>query len=74
MDRGGRNDPCWCDGKFTTPGDSGAPVYVEGQYGDAWIAGIHNGSAWIDGKDRMVNTRAWSILEQTNSNLVFGDS
>ncbi|WEH13055.1 hypothetical protein [Streptomyces sp. VNUA24] len=75
MDRGGTNNPCYCNGNFTKPGDSGAPVYEQGAWGDAIIAGIHHGAAWnYNGADRMINIRAATILRSMNADMVYGDS
>ncbi|MFF7843182.1 hypothetical protein ACFZC6_30970 [Streptomyces ossamyceticus] len=73
IDRGGNNN-CGC-GKFTAPGDSGAPVHEEGQAGDSVIGGMHRGAVWnYNGQDRMLNVRVNSILNSANADIVKGDS
>lgn len=70
MDRGG-TDPCHCNGKFTAPGDSGAPVYEPGwPEGTAVITGIHHGAMFRNGANRMVNIKPGSILQAFNADMV----
>ncbi|NEA99024.1 hypothetical protein [Streptomyces sp. SID13726] len=73
MDRGG-TDECSCNGNFTQPGDSGAPVFeTNPNYDSATIAGIHHGAVWgYNGANRMVNIRAWSILRAFNADIIIG--
>ncbi|WP_030942496.1 hypothetical protein [Streptomyces sp. NRRL S-646] len=74
IDRGGNNG-CGC-GKFTAPGDSGAPVFEPGYRGDdAIIGGMHRGAVWnYNGQDRMLNVKVNSILNSANAEIVKGDS
>ncbi|MEU5041816.1 hypothetical protein [Streptomyces griseorubiginosus] len=77
MDRGG-TDPCHCNGNFTAPGDSGAPVYELG-WADytpnnqaAVIMGHHHGKIWFGGYDRMVNVKPGQVLSNWNLSMMYG--
>jgi hypothetical protein len=77
MDRGG-TDWCGCNGQFTAPGDSGAPVFeVEWNantvdHQGAHIMGHHHGKFWWNGQDRMVNVKPGQILQAWNVHVMFG--
>ncbi|MEU0883886.1 hypothetical protein ABZ345_35240 [Lentzea sp. NPDC005914] len=79
MDRGG-TDRCHCNGKFTAPGDSGAPVYELGwdpntpDHKAAVLTGHHHGSFWFNGYDRMVNVKPGQVLQGWNLRPMYGSS
>ncbi len=67
-DRGGNS--C-CPGKFTAPGDSGAPVYVDPTHnGGVNMVGIHHGKVFWNFADRMANIHASDILSSFNSEMI----
>jgi len=79
MDRGG-TDPCHCNGQFTAPGDSGAPVYELGWNSDtqnnqaATIMGHHFGAMWFGGANRMVNVKPGQVLDNWNLRMAYGSN
>ncbi|PIM71304.1 hypothetical protein CTU88_14420 [Streptomyces sp. JV178] len=79
MDRGG-TDWCSCNGQFTAPGDSGAPVYelTWDQYTfdhqGANIMGHHHGKFFWNGQDRMVNVKPGQVLVDWNLRMMYGSS
>jgi len=77
MDRGG-TDPCHCNGQFTAPGDSGAPVYELGwdpntpDHKAAVLMGHHHGETFYKGQNRMVNVKPGQVLTGWNLTPMFG--
>ncbi|WP_330286135.1 hypothetical protein [Streptomyces sp. NBC_00576] len=66
-ERGGTNNPCYCNGTLTQGGDSGAPIYVpDSTDSGAMIVGLHSGLIGT----RMVGVKISNILNDTSSTLV----